>query len=75
MTPESRKSSLLGNVSVNEYARNNRRAAVSIQLQGKHIFITIEELSGNGVFCWGLLVIRPQIRDYNIGTVIPDLTA
>jgi hypothetical protein len=58
MTPESQKSSLLSNGSVNrfhgnEHAHNNRRTAASIQRRGKHTSITIEELLGSGVFCWG----------------------
>jgi hypothetical protein len=48
MTPESRNSSLLGNGS--KHVINNRRTTVSMQLQGKHISVTVEELLGNGVF-------------------------
>jgi hypothetical protein len=34
----------------------NRKTTVSMQRRGKHTSITIEELLGNGVFCWG----RPE---------------
>jgi hypothetical protein len=61
VTPESRDSSLIGNDSEkfsrgNEHARNNSRTTVSMQRLGKHTSITIKELLGNGVFCWG----RPE---------------
>jgi hypothetical protein len=36
----------------NEHAYNSRRIAVSMQRQGKHTSITVEELLGNGVFIW-----------------------
>jgi hypothetical protein len=61
MTPENRNCSLQINGSVtgssgNEHAGNNKRTAVSMQRRGKRTSISIEELLGNGVFCWS----RPE---------------
>jgi hypothetical protein len=37
----------------NEHTRNSRRITVSKQRRDKHTSVTIEELLGNGVLCWG----------------------
>jgi hypothetical protein len=61
MTPESQiRRSLLRNDAANRFPRkhNGRKniTAVSMQRRGKHNSIRIEELLGNGIFCWS----RPE---------------
>jgi hypothetical protein len=79
MTPESRNSGPRIDVHFkattkytfcrgNYHARNNRRTSASMQRQGKYFSITIEELLGNGVFCWG----RPEAITRRIEGVSED---
>jgi hypothetical protein len=72
MTPESRNNEIRR--TGNEYARNNRITSVSKQQRGKHSFIRIEDLLGNGVFCES----APRLYNENLKQLelnrVPELT-